>query len=78
MRALERDERSPRLRAAHAVDRPRRAAVSAESDLERGDASIGRERFGSEHEDANGHRDAYGGEATHEDEFAPWHFGATL
>ena len=39
--------------------------MGAEPDLECGDASTGREPAGSEHEDANEHRDADDGEATH-------------
>ena len=39
--------------------------MGTEPDLECGDASTGREPAGSEHEDANEHRDADDGEATH-------------
>ncbi len=57
-------------RTADAVDRARIEPVRAQPDLERGDARTGREPIWSEHEDANGHRDADDGEATHAETFA--------
>jgi hypothetical protein len=69
-RTLERDERPRRLLSAHTVDGTRIEPVGAEPDLESGDASTGREPAGSEHENANEHRDADDGEATHGITFA--------
>ena len=51
--------------AANAVDRTGVEPVSPKPDLESGDASTGCERARSERENANGHRDADDGEATH-------------
>ena len=64
-RALEAQQRGRRQLSAHAVDRTRVEPVGLKPDLEGGDASTGREPAGSEHEDANEHRDADDGEATH-------------
>jgi hypothetical protein len=50
---------------ADAVDWTRIEPVSPEPDLESGDASTGGEPARSERENANGHRDAEDGEATH-------------
>ena len=68
--ALKCDERLRRLRPANTVYRTRVEPLGTEPDLQRGDASTGREPAGSEHEDANEHRDAEDGEATHADRFA--------
>src|SRR4249919_1880941 len=51
--ALECHECGRRQRPADVVDRPGVESVSTESDLERGDACIGREPGGSERENAN-------------------------
>ena len=67
---LERDDGRARHRPAHPVDRTRIEPVGTEPDLESGDASTGRHPAGSEREDANGHRDADDGEATHATGFA--------
>ena len=63
---LERDQGVGGELAADAVDRTRIEPVGTKPDLESGDASTGREPAGSEREDANGHRDADDGEATHD------------
>ncbi len=50
---------------ADAVDRPGVEPVGAQRDLERGDTRAARERLGCQSEDAQGQRDADGGEAAH-------------
>jgi hypothetical protein len=63
--ALEGERGTPGHRAGHAVDRTRVKPMSPKPDLQRRDATVGGEPAGSEHEDADGHRDADDGEATH-------------
>jgi hypothetical protein len=63
--ALERHQGLRRQLTTDTVDRTRIEPVSPEPDLESGDASTGSEPARSEREDANGHRDAEDGEATH-------------
>jgi hypothetical protein len=68
--ALEGERGAASLRPGDAVDRTGIEPVGAEPDLESGDARTGREPAGSEHEDADAHRDADDGEATHAPVFA--------
>jgi hypothetical protein len=65
VRALKGHERVGGQLTAHSVDRTRVEPVGAKPDLEGGDPSAGGEPAGSERQDANGHRDAGDGEATH-------------
>jgi hypothetical protein len=67
--ALKGQQSSRRQLAPHAVDRTRVEPVGVKPDLEGGDPSAGGEPAGSERQDANGHRDAGDGEATHERTF---------
>ena len=68
--ALEDERGAAGQRTGYPVNGTRIEPVGTEPDLEGGDASTGGGRVWSEREDANGHRDADDGEATHAAVFA--------